>query len=255
MTFITTDPTTKQTVPVPAAILDVFKIDYQGRVTGTSTGSMGGQIMTSSFSGTVQVNPDCTGAVSLTLAVPGMPPISGGSRLWILGNGTEMRNMPNVPFGPLGGAVGIEYARRVSWADPQCTPDMVHGVYAATYEGMFLLPVQGQTQPVAAPYSGIFAMTFGYGGRGTGNATMSMAGTILDFVFTDAAITVNADCTATVNWKGAPKGMAIGNGTDKFVVLNYGDEMISVQTQNTGGAPIIIGKYKRISNVPVAPNW
>jgi len=250
-TLLVTVPGSAAPTPVPVVGLGIQKIDYQGQFTVQSTLNAGGQVQSGTFSGSIQVNPDCT--ATDTYSIPGVPG-KGTDRLLILGNGTEMRLMPMV--GALGPMTALAYYRRISWGDPQCTSDMVHGVYGGTADGLFLMAVAGQSQPVAMPYSGILAMTFPYTGKGTGAATTSIPGTFLDWSFPEAVVAVNADCTGTIKWKAAPKGSPqVGSGSDNIIVLSNGDELWSLQTQNYAGVPIIIEKYRRISTLPVAPNW
>ena len=255
-TFMITDPTTKQVTPTPAAILNVGTIDREGSFVGTTTGMLGGQPMVGTYKGAMQVNPDCTGTATGTVTFPGMPPMTMTERGIIQPDGTEIRAMSTGPLGALGGVAGIEHFSRISWGVPQCTQEMVHGVYAATYEGTWIGVLPGQTQPAPYPYSQIGVAVFDYSGKGSGALTMSAGVASMDFDLSPVTVAVNADCTGTLNWAGSPRGMAAAlTGTTQIVVLNNGDDLLELPMQTNSGPLMAIGTAKRISTVPVLPNW
>ena len=47
------------------AIVGTFTVDANGNLSGTQTGSMGGQIGKTTFKGTLTMNPDCTGTMTV----------------------------------------------------------------------------------------------------------------------------------------------------------------------------------------------
>ena len=49
---------------VPVAIVGTFTVDADGNLSGTQTGSMGGQISRTTIKGTLTMNPDCTGTLT-----------------------------------------------------------------------------------------------------------------------------------------------------------------------------------------------
>ena len=204
-------------VPVPVAELFIQTVDYQGRYTGKEYASYGGQMITGTFSGTIQVNADCVANDTFIMNQEGVGPIPGtaSQRLFISDNGTQMRGMATK--GLVGDPVGIGYYYRVAWGDPQCTTDLFHGVYGVTWEGTFLLPAAGQSQPVAYPFSQIGVGAFDYGAKGNGSATMSMGGNIIPGTIADANVSINSDCTGTVQYKG---------GAYRLILLNGGDEAL-----------------------------
>jgi hypothetical protein len=237
--------------PVPFLGLGIQRIDAQGQFTLQGTFNAGGQIQPATGSGTIQVNPDCT--ATDTYSLPGFPG-TGVDRLLILDHGNEMRLMGTT--GVMGPAVSMAYYRRISWGEPYCTSDMVHGVYAGTQDGTVLMPALGQSPPVSTPYFGIFALTFQWDGSGTGVATTTVPGTVVDWSFPEMPLTVNSDCTATMTWSGTPKGSSrMSTGSDNVLVLNGGDELWTLQTQNSASTPIVFATFKRISTLPVPPKW
>jgi hypothetical protein len=246
-TVLTNIPGSADPVPVPFTGLGIGKIDYQGRYTVHATMSAGGQIQDVDFSGAIQVNPDCTATNTYTSGS-----VQGADRLIILDNGNEMRSMPTkFPLGPF---AGMFYFRRLAWGDARCSSDMVRGTYAGWREGTLMIPVPGQSQPVPLPFSALVAFTVRSGGTVTAASTASMGGTLVDFEMPKASIQVNPDCTATLNWSGYPKGFPgqTSTGTLKYIVLNYGNELIGLDTQSSAGSSIVIESDKRISMLPIA---
>jgi hypothetical protein len=242
---------TPDPAPVPFLGLGIQRIDAQGQYTLEGTLNVGGQIQPAAGGGSIQVNPDCT--ATDTYALPGIPG-TGGDRLVILDNGKEMRLMGTT--GVLGPAVSMAYYRRISSGEPHCTSEMVHGVYMGTQDGIFLTAAPGQSQPVSLPYSGIWAIAYQWDGSGTGAATTTVPGTILDWSFPEMPITVKSDCTASMTWKAIPKGSSrVSTGSESVLVLNDGDELWVLQTQNSASGSFAIGIYKRISMLPVLPKW
>jgi hypothetical protein len=237
--------------PVPVALtgLGVGNIDYQGRYTLHATMSAGGQVQDFNFSGSVKVNPDCTGTVTYTSGS-----VQGADRLVILDHGNAMHSMPTqFPLGPFAGMFNL---RRIPWWEAQCDGSMVRGVYAGPRDGTQMMPVAGQPQPVAIPFSAIHTATFRNGGTGSASSTASMGGTIVDFEFPQISIAVNPDCTATMKYSGTSKqfpGQTF-TGTVKYIVLNYGNELIGMDTEANPGLPgVVLDNLKRISLVSLDP--
>jgi len=79
-----------------------------------------------------------------------------------------------------------------------------------------------------------------------------MAGSIFNFTFSSLSMTVNPDCTATLKWSAVSK-QAPGQtftGDMKFVVLNWGNQLIGLETSDSMGLPIDLLDLKRISVLP-----
>jgi hypothetical protein len=249
-TVMATVPGASSPVPVPFAALGIGTIDHQGRYAFRATTSLGGQIQDVDFSGSIQVNPDCTGTAAYTSG-----PMQGADRLVILDNGNEMRSMPTAfPLGPF---AGMFFMRRVSVGTVRCTSDMVRGAYAGPREGTQMMPVPGQSQPVPVPFSAVHTAAFQFGGAGKAASTASLGGNIVDFEFPAISIEVNPDCTASMRYTGVSKQFpgATFTGTVKYVVLNHGDELIGLDTEaNTGLPAVVLDNLKRTSMVPVLPD-
>jgi hypothetical protein len=244
-------PGSSSPAPVPFAALGIKKIDYQGRYTAHASISVGGQVQNVDFSGSMEVNPDCTATDTYTSGS-----VQGADRLAVLDNGNEMRSMPT-KFS-LGPTAAMFYLRRLAWGDAECTSGMVRGVYAGPREGSQMVPVPGQSQPVPVPFSAIHTATFRYDGTGTGASTASLGGTIVDFEFPGISMVVNPDCTATMKYTGVSRQVPgqTFTGAVRYIVLNYGNELIGLDTEaNTGLPAVVLDNLKRISMVPIVPEW
>lgn len=235
--------------PVPYASVGVMKVDNQGRYTAHATISVGGRVQDADLAGSLQVNADCTATQTCTGGT-----MQCADRLVVLDYGNEMRGMPTQS--PLGPAAGLVSFRRMTWGDwgPQCTAGMVRGVYAGWREGTVIMPVPGQSQPVPLPFSGIVRFAVHSGGTVTAASTASMGGTIVEFEFPKASLLVNPDCTATLDYVAASKqfpGMTFP-GVSKFIVLNFGNDLMGLDTHSSSGSPIVIENDRRISIMPMA---
>lgn len=247
-TIMVTAPGNTSPVPVPFAGLGVMKIDYQGRYTDHATFSAGGQVQEGDFAGVIRVNPDCTGTDTYTF---GGEQFTG--RVVILDNGNEMRYMPTkFPGGPTAGMV---YFRRLWPGGPtECTSDMVRGVYAGSREGIYMVPVPGGSQPAPTPFSAVHNATIQNGG-GTGASTASLGGTIVEFGPWKFSVQVNPDCTAILSYTGGSKqfpGQTF-TGAVKYIVLDHGNELLGLHTEDNAALPVVIENMKRISMMPVTP--
>lgn len=247
-TVMMLSPGSASPVPVPVTALGVGKIGSDGHYTIHANLSAGGQIQVVEFSGSIQVSSDCTATANYTSGS-----LEGTDRLIILAGGNEMYAMPTkFPLGPFAGVFTL---RRVAWGEARCGSYMVRGVYAGPREGTQMVPVPGQSQPAAVPFSAIHTATFQNGGTGNGESTASLGGTIVDFDFSGLSMVVNPDCTASMKYTATSKqfpGQTF-TGTIQYVVLDSGSELIGMDTEaNTGLPAVVLDNLKRISTAPRA---
>ena len=245
-TMMTLAPGSSTPVAVPFVGFGVQKIDYQAKFTLNGRLNAGGQIQSIQVTGSIQVDPSCTATDSYTL--PGVPGVRS-DRLLIFDNGNEMRLM-----GTNAGGVAAATYRRVAWGEPQCTTDMVHGVYGGYFDGAYRMIPPGQTDATVVPSSGIVGATIQWDGTGSGVATMSFGGAVVDVTFPQLTLQVKPDCTATMSWKAVSRS-GNENGQEQFIILNNGNELWGMQTQNSSATPITVNRFKRLSMTPVAPKW
>jgi hypothetical protein len=239
-------PGSPDPVPVPIARLGIANIDYQGRYTVHATTSAGGRIEEVAFTGSIQVNADCTANATYTAGG-----VEGADRLIVLDNGSEMRSMPTKS--PLGPFAGMFHFRRLAWGNAECTSDMVRGAYAGWREGTLMMPVPGQPQPAPVPFSALVTFTV-QSGTVTAASTASMGGSIVEFEFPKglSSLQVNPDCTATMNWSAVSKqfpGVTF-TGALKYVVVDRGNGLIGLETQGSSGSSVVIETDNRVSMMP-----
>ena len=231
--------------PVPFASLGIMKVTPQGSYTASGTISVGGQVQDTKLTGTIQVNPDCTGTDTYNIG-----PFQGSDRFVILDNGNEMQMMPTVhPLGPVAGRAVLP---AYSWGEPNCTTDMVRGVYGGTGTGTTVVSLPGFPEPVPLPFSAVYSLTFERVGNGTGKATASLGGTIFESKFPKLSMVVNSECMATMEWTGEADLLPgeTHTGTIKYIVLDHGNELMGLEIKDSIALPIEIENLKRISIVP-----
>ncbi len=151
---------------------------------------------TSSTSGTIQVNPDCTAIETGTVG-----PLQTAGRLIILDKGNEMRELPTTH--PLGPVTELAYFRRISWGKPHCTNATVRGVYGGSGSGHIHGPC---SRPASARSHAVLRHVHHVvrrrGQAGSGRATASLGGRLAEVEFSELTLTVNRDCTATLKYNG-----------------------------------------------------
>jgi hypothetical protein len=239
-----TTPTT-----VPGAALGLASIGYDGRFTATLT-APGSTVMEQTMRGTLTVNSDCSGSVDAmsTLGfrwVEQIVILDGGNEIWTISTGgmgpnpivwqCRWRKISAVPMDLLQGALN-------------CSADMITGTWVGSYNGFTLMAGQPSPVPTAITLLGGIS----YQGNVSGKFTNSVGGAVGSGQYTGSLVEVKPDCTGTWKWtlKGTSGAGISGQGIEKFVILNGGNELWTAGLQGPIGAPIGIGRYRRISPVP-----
>jgi hypothetical protein len=200
--------------PIPGAPAPPFAyanavnaaFDGRGNLTGTFTASFGGVIQTGSFSGTYEVNADCTYSdhfVALGIHLHHVGTITGDGMF------REAQIMYTND-----GVVATGTAKRVSPSG--CSPRTIDGSYTIAGQGTVYTPLFGFTPPIAFGHVGSFAAD----GEGyfAGQETLNLAGIVLPNTYT-ATYTVTADCTAEIGIKlssGVLKEVGVVTGVGPF---------------------------------------
>jgi hypothetical protein len=222
-----------------------MRIDDQGRYTAHATASVGGRLQEIERSGLFKVNADCTATDTYTSGS-----FSGSEQWVILGDGNEMRGLRTKSTG--GQTAGTSILRRISVGDPHCTGEMVRGAYGGSGEGLSMIQVADQL--ISLPFSSVLTLSFqpsGFQsiGRVTVATSASLGGTVLNVQFPNVSMVVNSDCTATLKWS-APFAGHTATGSNKYIVLDNGNEMIGMVTEDSTSLPVVLENHKRITRVP-----
>jgi len=232
-----------QPVAVPFVTLAIASIDSAGAVSGQAYGALGETITKIPGGGSIQVNEDCT-AVAKTS-------VGSVATDVILDEGREIRSvMIQVPTAkPIVQGVGKRISRIPATVEPvQCSSSSVHGVYAVTYQGTYMMPQADGSQSVAMPALTVALISVDYDGQLTGRGTMTLAGNPLDYQ-ADGHLDVNTDCSALAQMS-VQSGMLADQGKAWIAVLDGGNELWAVQIESAVAKPVTSGTWKRISPIP-----
>jgi hypothetical protein len=127
-------------------------------------------------------------------------------------------------------------------AQPQrCAQQTVVGTYALAYDGTVIMA----QMPV--PLAGLSIVTIDRQGEVSAPGYMSVGGAVQWYPQAPGTMTVNTDCTGEIGWKD-DQGQTTGTGN--LMIRDGGDEINSIMIYSSAGAPIITGRWKRISRVP-----
>ncbi len=237
-------PGSSQPVPVPAAGLALVSIDTRGTVTGFAYQSVGGQISQSIMPGTIKLNSDCTGTVDWGGGLLG--------NLVVLGEGSEIRSVMTAA-GAMGNPVISGQWKRISRTPNtdvanQCSSSDMVGVYAIRQSGTLMVPQAGQTIPV--PVATLAVGSVDSDGAGPANGVGSIGGQTVPFVVPSAKFERKADCTIFTSFHLTAQGATLGVAAGWGIVLDGGNEIWTIATEDSGGLPIILGFWKRLSPLP-----
>jgi hypothetical protein len=244
-----------QPISVPIANLALVSIDSQGTMAGQGFGSLGGTVSQTPGAGSIQVNPDCTAVVTTAAGTKSIDVV--------LDQGQEIRGLMIQAAGgkPVVQGAGrriCRFGRQPFFCNPrfqaifrpaECSAADVRGVYAISYQGTYMVPQPGATQPVPVASLITALASIDYEGRLSGRGTATMAGDPQDYQILNGQIAVQPDCSATVQ-------MSVGTGTltdegkSWLVVLDGGNELWAIQTESRAGKPVLAGVWKRLSTIP-----
>jgi hypothetical protein len=248
-TIFVSVPGSQTPMTVPGAALGLVTIGYDGRFAATLT-SPGNNVAEQTMKGTLTVNSDCSGEMN-AVSTLGFRWIE---QFVILDAGNEIWTISTGGMGPNPVAWQCRW-RRISAAPMDtsqalnCSAGMITGTWVGTYNGVTLM--SGKPAPVPTAITLIGAIS--YQGNLAGKYTNSVGGAIGSGQYTGSLVEVKPDCTGTWKWslQGTGGTGISGQGIEKFVILDGGNEMWTAGLQGPIGPPVGIGRYRRISPVPL----
>lgn len=113
-----------------------------------------------------------------------------------------------------------------SFGQLQCSLSTVRGTW--TYQGrgtVMMMSTPGSSGPLPVPVAGLGIAKIGDQGNYSLHATLSVGGQVQDVDYS-GSISVNPDCTATATYKSGAY-----QGTDRLVILDYGNTMNAMPVQ------------------------
>ncbi len=243
-------PGSQTPMTVPGAAMGLVSVGYDGRFSATLT-SPGNAVMQQTMTGSISVNSDCSGSVNATSTlgfkwIEQFVILDGGSEIWTISTG-GMGPSPTV------------WQCRWKKIDPtpsemhhgalNCSADLIAGTWVGSYNGFILKA--GQPSPVPAAITLIGAIS--HQGNLTGKFTNSVGGAIGSGQYVGSLVEVKPDCTGSWKWvlTGTSATGISGQGIEKFVILEGGNEMWTIGLQGPLGPPVGVSRYRRISPVPV----
>jgi hypothetical protein len=203
----------------PFATVGRQAFDGQGNTTAAGTTSVNGQILKVTFTGTYNVNPDCTGSMTV-LVLP--VNITGHYYFVIDDDGTELRAISKDP-----GSVGSTLVRKQFLE--ACSNATLNGVFGYTNTGN----ITGG--PDAGPFAGVGRQTFDGRGNTEATATVSVNGNVFSPVTIKGTYFVNPDCTGSLALTISAENEVFPNSV-YFVIDEQGTEMRAIQAD--GGSVV-----------------
>ena len=238
---LVTLPGVVQPAAFPFAALAIVSIDSAGTISGEGYGALAGQVARAPLSGSIQVNPDCTGS-----STPSDGIVDANV---VLDGGNEIRGlMLQAPVGkPVIQGLGKRISRAPGMVTPQrCSLAKVRGTYGITHQGTYMTPQPGVPQPIPVPALILGEVSIDSQGKLRGGGTISLAGTAMDYEIVSGQIQPDSDCTAIVEVS-VKSGALADEGKAWIVMLEGGDELWLIQTESQRVGPVVTGVWKRIS--------
>jgi hypothetical protein len=192
----------------PASSVDRVVVDGAGNLTGSSTKSIDGTIVTFTFNGTYQINKDCTGNATFN----NQDGSTKHANIY-LNNGKKGAFMIQTDDRHIESSVVAAMGKAV------CTDAGVKHTYSFEFTGSDTSP-----RPIAAAGQLVLNGT----GSVKGVATLSIGGSIANSLPVSGTYQINSDCTGTAQI--TPQGLPVVDLA--LLVVNAGKEIMAIQTDS-----------------------
>lgn len=248
-TVLVPSAASSQPVSMPGVGLSIVSIDSKGAIAAPGYMVIGPKMtFYPAMPGTIQVNSDCTGVVTW---------VGGGAaNAVILGEGHEI-NTQMFDCGAMGQCVIYGTWRRISrvpsTVEPaQCSAASVFGTYTFRQSGHMLQSQVGLLYPAAVPFATVGMASIAYDGTFSSAGTASTGGQSQPVAMANTKVQIKPDCTGTIAGDITSQGSVVGQSQIWFVILDGGDQLWSLETQDPAGQPVVLGTMTRISPIPAA---
>jgi len=239
-------PGSSQPVQIPSVGLSLISIDPKGTATSTGYQIAGGQVTRTSQLGTVNITSNCSGGLDWGDGTT--------ANLVVLGEGKEINSMATwagLTMSPIIAGRWKRISRIPNTVEPnQCSTSSMVGVYAIRQTGSMMMTLPGSSQALPMPAAMQAVGSVGYDGNGPASGMASIGGQMIAFSVPNTKFVVKPDCTVASTFDLTAEGVNMGTGAGWGIVLDGGNEVWSIETQDPAGAPVILGTWKRISPLP-----
>jgi len=154
---------------------------------------------------------------------------------------------------------GTTAAQMPSARMPECSLHMLKGTYVVSYQGWMYLPEGGGYPAMQVPGVIMGVRSIGAAGVITGNATVILPFGKAVYETTEGSFAaVNPDCTGTLIRYGRVRGSSDppSREVDRFVYLRETGELLVIKDElEWGTIPMVLGSWKRMSNMPDQAQW
>lgn len=243
-------PGTAQYVPVPVADLSIVTIDSKGAVSAPGYMVVGGAAQWyPQMPGTITVNTDCTGEIAWK-DLEGETVMA--SELIIHDGGDEINSIL-IEGGPLGAPTVKGQWKRISrmpnlYHQGVCQPGCVVGTYVARQSGVNMVDGVG-----AIPATLLGRVSIDYNGTIEMSGTAMVAGNRMSFTLENGMWEEGElACTGWITGSIMAGGtIYTGELEGWIVVLEGGNELWGIATDDPSGNPVALGIMKRVSRLPM----
>ena len=154
---------------------------------------------------------------------------------------------------------GTTAAQMPSARMPECSLHMLKGTYVVSYQGWMYFPEGGGYPAMQVPGVIMGVRSIGAAGVITGNATVILPFGKAVYETTEGSFAaVNPDCTGTLIRYGRVRGSSDppSREVDRFVYLRETGELLVIKDElEWGTIPMVLGSWKRMSNMPDQAQW
>ncbi|UFP92935.1 hypothetical protein [Gloeobacter morelensis] len=245
-TGVPTDPPSPIPFLGPLVGVGISHFDGKGNLTlMTEKLNVNGEALDTSFTGTYQINPDCSGEMIATSTLTGT---TNTYSIAVTAYGNEVLLVQKVPTSPVVAATFKKlWMPATTRPGGSCTPGSLRGEYAFAAGGSNPQVSPPSAGAVITPLLSVGAADFDGRGGGSLTETANAVGSVAERTAT-IAYTINPDCTGvmsvTTTSSGAVRQL-------NFVLVSLGKEILFIQTDPA--SDVLSGRFQKASVDRIGP--